>query len=225
MFVYSNPNKDKIYININSNRPLETPDYSIRVKDGLLQVNDQFINKYETMALEPTQTFEETCEITAPTYIDIDGCTLSCPEGTKGDGIFHVMNGGTLTISGNGKLDGVNKTGWCMAIWADGGKVTINGGTYTNVGATGGDDQYDLLYVKNGGVIEINGGYFESQTPRWTLNSNNQAPGTFVVKGGTFVGYNPAESYTDENGTNPTNFVADGYTVRQDGNLFTVYKK
>ena len=224
MFVYSNINRDKIYININSNKPLEVPDYSLDVIDGMLYVNNQPITKYENMELSPAQEFDTACEISKPTYINIDDVVITCPNDTVGDGIFHVLTGGTLTISGNGKINSVGNNDYCMAVWADGGRVIINGGTYTNVGA-GEQDHYDLLYVKNGGVLEINGGYFECQTPKWTLNSNNTTPGTIIVKGGTFVGYNPAESYTDENGSAPSNFVAEGYAVRQDGNLFTVYKK
>jgi hypothetical protein len=224
MFVYSNATKDKIYINVNSNKPLNTPDYSLDIVDGILYVNGQAVNRYETIELTPDQVFDTAYMITKPTYININDTVITCPDDTAGDGVFHVVNDGVLTISGNGKINSVGNNDYCMAIWADGGKVVINGGTYTNVGA-GDHDHYDLLYVKNGGILEINGGYFECQTPRWTLNSNNTAPGTIIVKGGTFVGYNPAKSYTDENGTDFTNFVADGYTVKQEGNLFTVYKK
>ncbi|MBQ7094597.1 MAG: S-layer homology domain-containing protein, partial [Clostridia bacterium] len=107
---------------------------------------------------------------------------------------------------------------YTMAIWADGGKVTINGGTYTNVGS-GEDTQYDLIYAKNGGYIEINGGEFISETPFWTLNKHDKTNGDIVVKGGKFYGYNPSVSNTE----NPTaNFVAEGYEVKQDGEYFTV---
>ena len=42
------------------------------------------------------------------------------------------------------------------------GKVIINNGTFinTNVPPKEGQDHYDLIYVKNGGIVEINGGYF-----------------------------------------------------------------
>ena len=106
-----------------------------------------------------------------------------------------------------------------MAVWAQGGTTIINGGTYTNVGATGDDPtHYDLLYVKNGGQIEINGGEFKCQTPKWTLNIKNASRETasIVVKGGKFHGFNPMEA---EEG----NFVAPGYkVVEESADVFVV---
>ncbi|MBO5906500.1 MAG: hypothetical protein J6Q84_08860, partial [Kiritimatiellae bacterium] len=75
---------------------------------------------------------------------------------------------------------------------------------------------FDLIYVRNGGSVEINGGTFICQTPRWTLNSRNDEPGTFVVNGGTFKDFNPAAVNTDDN---VTTWCAEGYTATegQDG--------
>lgn len=143
--------------------------------------------------------------------INLNGKEISVKEDTVGDGVFKVTNG-ILTIEGEGTINGVGKNDYSMAIWADGGDVIINSGNFINVGA-GEHDHYDLIYVKNGGYVEINGGTFECQTPRWTLNSHNTLPGTIVVKGGTFINYNPAESYTDENNEKPSNFVPSGYKV------------
>lgn len=145
------------------------------------------------------------------TTLNLNGKEITVKEDTIGDGVFKVTSG-ILTIEGEGTINGVGKNDYSMAIWADGGNVIINGGNFTNVGA-GEHDHYDLIYVKNGGCVEINGGTFECQTPRWTLNSHNTLPGTIVVKGGTFINYNPAESYTDENNEEPSNFVAPGYKV------------
>ena len=131
--------------------------------------------------------------------LDLNGHNISITEkDASGDGIFWVKAGGELTINGEGTLDAANNSSiYKMAIFADGGKVIINGGTYTNETATG-DDQFDLIYVKNGGIIEINGGTFISSTPRWTLNSHNTLKGTFVITGGKFYQYDPADMNTDE---------------------------
>ena len=145
------------------------------------------------------------------------------PEDTEGAGVFHVVAGGDLTINGEGTINGVGNNDYNMAIWADGGKVTINGGHFTNKGATANVDpaHFDLVYVKNGGEVVINGGYFEDETPKWTLNSHDTLKGTITVKGGSFVGYNPAASETE----NPVaNFVADGYEVVESEGIYTVQK-
>ena len=153
--------------------------------------------------------------------INLNGCTISTPNDTVGDGVFHVVEGGILTINGEGTINGVGAGDYHMAIWVHGGKVTINGGTFTNVGATeSGEpaDQFDLMYVK-GGELVINGGTFTSETPKWTLNLNDKIAGTITVCGGTFLGYNPTESHSE----NPVaNFIAEGYKAVLEGNNYTV---
>ena len=158
-------------------------------------------------------------EVTNTVVLDLNGHNISMTENdTEGNGVFWVKAGGDLTINGEGEIDGVGGSDYTMAIWADGGKVTINGGTYTNVGS-GEDTQYDLIYAKNGGYIEINGGEFISETPFWTLNKNDKTNGDIVVKGGKFYGYNPSVSNTE----NPTaNFVAEGYEVKAEGEYYVV---
>lgn len=102
-----------------------------------------------------------------------------------------------------------------MAVWAQGGDVTINGGKFYN-----GGDGCDLIYASNGSTIEIYGGEFHA-----TENTNAE-PGTknkfsalnikdkdrdnskIVVYGGTFYGFDPANNLSE--GPN-TDFVAKGY--------------
>ena len=179
------------------------------------------LNKGGEYTLPYSMTTDEAIEITAKVTLNLNGKTISSTEYDKeGNGIFRVLAGGELTINGEGTLNAAaNGTGYAMAIWADGGKVIINDGTYTNVGA-GEDDQYDLIYVKNGGIVEINGGEFISETPRWTLNSHNTNVGTFVVKGGKFYQYDPSNINTDE--AEGVQWVAEGYDVKADGEYFVV---
>ena len=112
-----------------------------------------------------------------------------------------------------------------MDIWADCGDVTINGGTFTNKGAVADDDplHFDLIYAKNGSIVEINGGEFICETPQWTLNNNDSKPGQFIVKGGRFFQFDPSNTKTEPVGAN-NNFVAEGYKVVQDGDWFIVVK-
>ena len=159
--------------------------------------------------------------------INLNGKTLTVKNDTAGDGVFMVVAGGDLTINGDGVVNGVGNNDWNIAIFANGGKVTINGGTYTNVGAesetsqNGGNTHFDLIYAKNGGSVVINGGTFKGQTPAWLLNLHDGTRNTssIEVKGGNFEGFNPANNAAEGEGTN---FVADGYTAQQNGNVWTV---
>lgn len=140
--------------------------------------------------------------------VTVEGYTLSCPNDTVGDGIFHVVGGGELTISGGGVINSVGNNNYSIAVWADGGKVIFaeDAGLITNVGA-GDEDHYDLVYVKNGGSVVVNGGTFKAQTPKWTLNLNDTNGGTIVVNGGTYYGFNPAEVYSEPNA--PVSFISE----------------
>ena len=148
--------------------------------------------------------------------IDLNGHKVSAPNDKVGDGVFHVLTGGRLIIedyTGLGVVDGecICEDGYKMAVWADGGEVIINGGTFTNSSTEGTDTQYDLIYASNGGMITINGGRFDCKTPRWTLNIKNAHKDyTFItVNGGEFKNYDPSASTTDENKNNnpPTDFT------------------
>ena len=225
MFIYSDKNRN-ICIDLHDTKRSGSPEYIISCNDnqGLL-INGIPFKPFISSKLEMDKVMETAQVITEPTIIDLNNKNISLPEDTVGDGVFHIQAGGSLVIDGEGIINGVGKNDYNMAIWADGGNVTINNGTFTNEGAEGKDlSHFDLIYAKNGSVIEINGGTFICQTPRWTLNCHNTNPGTIIVKGGRFYKYNPAESYTDENGIESTNFVAPGYKVVQDGDWFIVNK-
>ena len=173
-----------------------------------------------TIVLADNIDLKTAAVVNKKTNINLDGHNLTIKEDTIGDGVFHVVKGGTLTLDGNGTVDGVGKSSYTMAIWADGGDVIINDGTYTNVGS-GEDDQYDLIYASNGGIITINGGLFKSETPKWTLNKKDRDKAQIIVKGGTFVRFNPAAVETEPEGE-PSSFVAEGYTVVEENGNFTV---
>lgn len=168
----------------------------------------------ETVKLLNDVATDAAIVVTKKVTIDLNGKMIATTQAdTEGCGVFWVKTGGELTLNGEGTINGVGGNIYNIAIWADGGKVTINGGTYTNVGAQ--DDgpdgaHFDLIYAKNGGSVEINGGTFKCETPNWTLNSHDTAKGTIVVKGGTFYQFNPANCTTE--GAN-TNFCADGLTA------------
>ena len=173
----------------------------------------------ETIRIEEDIDLPTALEVTRKVEIYLNGADLTVTEDTAGDGVFKVVAGGHLTINGEGVINGVGDNIYNIAIWANGGEVVINGGTYTNVGA-GADDHYDLIYAKNGGKVTINGGRFIAHTPKWTLNLKDRDGSEILVKGGEFVGYNPAEVYTEP--TQPLNFVAEGYKVTFENGYFVV---
>ena len=156
--------------------------------------------------------------ITKDTTI-VNNKVLSISEDVEGNGVFMVTDG-TLTLDGKGTINGLDKSGWSMAVWAtDNGKVIIKDGYFTNLGAHSEEDSdhYDLIYASKNGQVEILGGEFECETPQWTLNIKNESRETakIVVKGGKFHGFDPSKA---EEG----NFVADGYKVVEENNIFTV---
>lgn len=119
------------------------------------------------------------------------------------------VQGGDLTITGNGVLDA--KENDCFAADVrDGGKLTIENGTFKgNVSA---------IYVIEGSAT-INGGTFSikqldptNKDYRFTLNcfdaNRKNGTATITVKGGTFNQFDPSNNLAE--GEN-TNFVAEGY--------------
>lgn len=74
---------------------------------------------------------------------------ISISEDTKGKGVFTVTNG-TLTLEGKGTINGLGKNDWSIAVWVkENGKVIINDGYFTNVGAESVEDSehFDLIYA------------------------------------------------------------------------------
>ena len=138
--------------------------------------------------------------------LNLNGKTISNDEDLW-DYTNAMMNvkSGTLVLTGKGKLDA--KENDCYTINVKGGAhLVIENGTYVgNVSA---------IQVEEG-VCEIKGGVFNLKqvwTPNFLLNciDSNYKNGKakFIVTGGTFVGFNPADNKAEGAGTN---FVADGY--------------
>lgn len=225
MFIYEKNNS--LNITFKDNKPVVTPDVVMDVSDNnTLTINDAEVTPMIAEEITQDTIYDTAQVIDSAVVVALNGNKISIPEDTDGSGVYHVVEGGYLTINGDGVIDGVGKNDYNMAIWADGGHVVINGGTFTNVGATssnGDNSHFDLIYAKNDGVVEINGGFFHCQTPQWTLNNNDTKPGTFIVRGGTFVGFNPMCTKTEPAGK-PNNFVAEGYTAVYENGNYTVRK-
>lgn len=157
----------------------------------------------------------------AVSSLDLNGYTFKNENGTALD----VR--GSLTINGSGKVlcEGPVGEAHAAVFVQDGGKVVINDGYYyskngnsciyvqagdkTGHTITIGGEVKPLYY--GGGIVEINGGVFEAEANKFVLNQNDyiENESCFSVKGGIFVGFNPAE--VNECHGKVTSFVADGY--------------
>lgn len=124
---------------------------------------------------------------------------------------------GDLTINGDGKVYCEGGADNNAIIVEQGGHLIINGGTY-NVGKDKDGKCNSTIYVDidfygKSGSVEINGGVFMNEEGSnghaFVLNQNDKiTKNCFSVKGGTFVGFNPADNNSD--GAH-TNYVAEGF--------------
>ena len=161
-------------------------------------------------------------KVIAPVFAENGGDVL---KGSTDSYAFWVKNGGDLTIEGDGKVI-ASEAEYSIAVWSNGGKVTIKGGKFYNNG-----NNSDLIYASNGGTVEIYGGEFHANENKGAAGTKNRYPalnikdkdrGTtkIVVYGGKFYGFNPANNVSE--GEN-TNFVAEGYkSVEVSANVWEV---
>ncbi len=149
--------------------------------------------------------------------LDMNGKTIGSSKDIWNDGSYHwsLMSvqgeNKTLTIKGNGTFKAKANDSYAIDV-RRGATVVIKDGTYIG--------NINAIYVERGNLL-IEGGFFDivqkhpSQGSDFLLNclDDNYNAGTakITVKGGTFVNFNPAASYSEPNG--PVSFVPDGYKV------------
>ena len=164
-------------------------------------------------------TLREPLVIQSSLVIDLNGHTLTggkpySSEMTGTDiSAITVENGATLTIEGNGTIQGSE-----YGVYAKNGNVVIKGGSIT-AGTT--------AVQVNVGTADIEGGDFsntDASDTRYVINciDANWKNGKAKVRitGGTFHNFNPADNAAEGAGTN---FVADGYqTVDRGNGAYTV---
>ena len=111
-----------------------------------------------------------------------------------------TVNGGTYTMTGYGTLSG---TKYNSVIQGD-AKMVINAGTFT----TNVSDAV-LFFTTSNGVLEINGGFFENtanKTPDLiSMGTSRTSTNRVIIKGGTFVNWNPLEDRMTYTGEWPAN--------------------
>ena len=168
----------------------------------------------------------EELKISQDLTLDLNGKTLTVGSGITDDSAaLRVEAGGKLTIEGNGTIDATNASDGVVPVAAmgEGALVTVKGGTIkVNT------PKESCLYAMYGGKVVVNGGTFENSCtdyeygvgPGLTVNvSNRYKVSDIVVKGGTFIGRDPALGDDNLGGT----FVAEGYvSVPGENNTYTI---
>lgn len=142
--------------------------------------------------------------------LNFGGHNMTSPET-----VLLVANG-TLNIEGEGLVKGnINNTQSQPAIYANGGNIIINNGTFDNGGIDGNGST--TIYADKTSTVTINNGTFKnsatSQGDRyWVLNTKDGSSASIIVRGGKFYNFDPANNVNDVNPeAEGTNYVADGY--------------
>lgn len=157
--------------------------------------------------LNLTQPIEVKPGVSA--ILDLNGHVLTNVNPETTDTII-VSEGASLTIKGNGVVDGGQGSSCNMAVYIKGGHCVIEDGVF-RVGPDKNDSWNSCIEI-NGGVLEIKGGTFSTERPYngryFVLNKKDFSDSVISVTGGTFINYDPSNSETE----NPAqNFVANGY--------------
>ncbi len=190
------------------------------------------LNEGKIVALSKDITSNDTIVVNNKTAtLDANGKTIANTDDIWSDNewsLVSAQNGSSLTITGNGNFKA--KENDCYAVDVqDGSTVTIKNGTFVG--------NIHAVYVLEGTAI-IEGGTYSVQQKypdadkanEFVLNcyDANRTAGTakIIVKGGTFINFNPADCKAEGAGTN---FVADGYKVTSKtvgtDTYYTVVKK
>lgn len=147
------------------------------------------------------------------TVLNLNGRKFENRNGDKNNKAALQVRG-MLTINGDGDVICEGGADNNAVLVEDGGHLIINGGTYYVEKDANGKSN-STIYARKACTIEINGGVFsaepnaEGKTP-YVLNQDDDITvNCFSVKGGIFVGFNPAE--VNENKGAITSFVAEGY--------------
>lgn len=142
--------------------------------------------------------------------------------GQNSDGTILVNGKGqTLTIDSNDiRIEGGKSSEFAAAITVWDGKLVINDGTFVS-GTDKSRNDSPAIYLMpmdqyDHAELEINGGIFkaaEGASAQYLINCHDGsiADCKITIKGGTFVGFNPAASTGDTINGKPANWVAEGY--------------
>ena len=222
---------------------IEGQPFVINYDNGYTYSFSTFAEAVETAKDGETIVLCQDVQIDAPLSVskkivfDLNGKNISVGTFTESNGTisagntdsyaFWVKNGGELTITGEGTVS-TAACKYSIAVWAQGGKVTINGGKFTNAG-----EGSDLIYASANGHVVINGGEFVACKKLPNVDGTNQDYSVLNLKGdntgssitcygGRYFMFDPANNKSE----NPAvSFVAPGYESVVDGDYFKVVKE
>ena len=176
------------------------------------------LNEGKIVALSKDITSNDTIVVNNKTAtLDANGKTVDNTkviwnEDKNNWSLVSARNQANLTITGNGNFKA--KENDCFAVDVqDGSTVTIKNGTF--VGNVHAVYVYEGTAIVEGGTYSVQQKYSDtSKADEFVLNcyDANRAKGAakIIVKGGTFINFNPADCQAE--GAH-TNFIADGYKV------------
>lgn len=171
--------------------------------DRIILLNDISLDNYVTFWKDVTLDLnnhsivnKENTNIGQLLYLraGVTICGCGSLRNSNGTAIYLMKSGSTVTMNIDGRVEGSRDA---IQIWS--GKVVINSGEYSMLNP----DYYPRLLWFN--VLQ----YYNDKTAE------------FIIKGGTFVGINPADHRIDSSIPN-ANLVADGYTSYKGNNAWTV---
>ena len=204
-----------------------TIDYPVSLRNQLK------IQKDFTLALSEGANIQGDCKSPALHFCQDGGSNTINGKGVIYGGADSdaaiLVNGQTLTIGCENESDlqitGGSSSNFASAITIWDGKLVINNGTFiSGTDESGNDspaiylmamDQYDAP------ELEINGGVFSPApdgSAKFLINCKDEdiARCKITIKGGTFIGFNPAASIADKINGEPANWVAKGYVSVED---------
>ncbi len=211
-----------------------------KIKNAIQNDNINTINLSNdiTLMAGTNSTDYEQLTFTKDKTLNLGDHTITLEESVKPNQDFGVVvnNGANLVINAN-EDGGINTTsdkiGYSVSVVVrkEGGTVTINGGTYIS------KDNAIYLYNIGTGKVIINDGFFASTTTNLNdmkdlINApvNSGTPlsqpdcNWIVIKGGTFVNYDPSLSGSIHQNNDNCNYVAEGYKViaeeQQNGDIW-----
>lgn len=179
------------------------------------------ITKGGLITLADDITISETMNIPADknVTINLNGKILTNKVDNTNTDVLTVAAGGTLIIDGEGTVEAVTGNDG-YAVISD-GTLIINGGTFKS-GVDANGEANAVIYARGNGKIYVNGGTFPNDSDsKYVLNKKDQDRATTVIEvtGGKFQNFNPGDNAAEGTGTN---FLADGYTVKKDGDYYEV---
>ena len=196
-----------------------TIDDNFANKDNQYYVFEAFVNGGE-VTLTEDYVIGRPLFVEADAVLNLNGHSIKNAEGNADTDVIIVRKGAKLTINGEGTIEAVSGNDG-YAIISE-GELVINGGTY-KAGVDANNAPNAVIYARGEGKVFVNGGYFPNDNnSTYVLNKKDadRANTTIEVRGGKFVGFNPANNAAEGVGTC---FVADGYiSVPAEDNCFEV---